>query len=75
MFNSLRKFLNKWKYNQGIYEERTGIEEISMPNKEDEQMTLYHTETQEEFDALMVLSHIHISEPTRRSSMSYAVIC
>lgn len=54
MFNSLRKFLNKWKYNQGIYEERTGIEEISMPNKEDEQMKLYHTETQEEFDALMV---------------------
>lgn len=54
MFNSLRKFLNKWKYNQGIYEERTGIEEISMPNKEDEQMKLYHTETQEEFDAVMV---------------------
>lgn len=53
MFNSLRKFLNKWKYNQGIYEERTGIEEISMPNKEDEQMKLYHTETQEEYNALM----------------------
>ncbi|KRJ92671.1 hypothetical protein ARD00_01541 [Listeria monocytogenes] len=28
MFNSLRKFLNKWKYNQGIYEERTGIEDL-----------------------------------------------
>lgn len=54
MFNSLRKFLNKWKYNQGIYEERTGIEEISMPSKEDEQMKLYHTETQEEYNALMV---------------------
>lgn len=54
MFNSLRKFLNKWKYNQGIYEERTGIEEISMPNKEDEQMKLYHTETQDDYNALMI---------------------
>lgn len=54
MFNSLRKFLNKWKYNQGIYEERMGIEEIIMSSKEDEQMKLYHTETQDDYNALMI---------------------
>lgn len=54
MFNSLRKFLNKWKYNQGIYEERMGIEEIIMSSKEDEQMKLYHTGTQDDYNALMI---------------------
>ncbi|EAD1122321.1 DUF3310 domain-containing protein [Listeria monocytogenes] len=53
MFKFLRKFPNKWKYNQGIYVERMDIEEIILPNKEDKQMKLYHTETQEDFDALM----------------------
>ncbi|ECB9650013.1 DUF3310 domain-containing protein [Listeria monocytogenes] len=53
MFKFLRKFPNKWKYNQGIYIERMDIEEIILPNKEDKQMKLYHTETQEDFDALM----------------------
>lgn len=54
MFNSLRKFLNKWKYNQWNYEERMGIEEIIMSSKEDEQMKLYHTETQDDYNALMI---------------------
>ncbi|EDN7640290.1 DUF3310 domain-containing protein [Listeria monocytogenes] len=54
MFKFLRKFPNKWKYNQGIYVERMDIEEIILPNKEDKQMKLYHTETQEDYNALMV---------------------
>ncbi|EAE0107907.1 DUF3310 domain-containing protein, partial [Listeria monocytogenes] len=31
MFTCLRKFINKWKYNQGIYVERMDIEEIILP--------------------------------------------
>lgn len=30
------------------------IEEIILPNKEDKQMKLYHTETQEDYNALMI---------------------
>lgn len=30
------------------------IEEIILPNKEDKQMNLYHTETQEDYNALMI---------------------
>lgn len=33
--------------------ERMDIEEIILPNKEDKQMKLYHTETQEDYNALM----------------------
>lgn len=54
MFNSLRKLISKWNGKQGIYEERMGIEEIIMSSKEDEQMKLYHTETQDDYNALMI---------------------
>ncbi|EOV6272739.1 DUF3310 domain-containing protein [Listeria monocytogenes] len=54
MFKFLRKFPYKWKYNQEIYVERMDIEEIILPNKENKQMKLYHVETQEDYDALMV---------------------
>ncbi|EAC4922921.1 TPA: DUF3310 domain-containing protein [Listeria monocytogenes] len=54
MFTYFRKFINKWKFNQGIYIEPTSFDVIIPLNKEDKQMELYHVETQEDYDALMV---------------------
>ncbi|EAG7450108.1 DUF3310 domain-containing protein [Listeria monocytogenes] len=54
MFTYFQKFINKWKFNQGIYIEPTSFDVIIPPNKEDKQMELYHVETQEDYDALMV---------------------
>ncbi|EAC7449663.1 DUF3310 domain-containing protein [Listeria monocytogenes] len=53
MFTYFRKFINKWKFNQGIYIEPTSFDVIIPLNKEDKQMKLYHTETQEDFDTLL----------------------
>ncbi len=53
MFTYFRKFINKWKFNQGMYIEPMSLDVIIPLNKEDEQMKLYHTETQEDFDALL----------------------
>ncbi len=54
MFTYFQKFINKWKFNQGIYIEPTSFDVIIPPNKEDKKMELYHVETQENYDALMV---------------------
>ncbi|HAA5484822.1 TPA_asm: DUF3310 domain-containing protein [Listeria monocytogenes] len=54
MFTYFQKFINKWKFNQGIYIEPTSFDVIIPLNKEDKQMELYHVETQEDYDALMV---------------------
>lgn len=53
MFNWFRKFINKWKFNQGMYIEPMSLDVIIPLNKEDKQMKIYHTETQEDFDALL----------------------
>ncbi|MGJ6136705.1 DUF3310 domain-containing protein [Listeria monocytogenes] len=54
MFTYFRKFINKWKFNQGIYIEPMSRDVIIPLNKEDKQMELYHVETQEDYNALMV---------------------
>ncbi|ECR3484364.1 DUF3310 domain-containing protein [Listeria innocua] len=54
MFTYFQKFINKWKFNQGIYIEPTSFDVIIPLNKEDKQMELYHVETQEDYNALMV---------------------
>lgn len=53
MFTHIRKLISKWNGNQDIYIEQMSREGTIQFNKE-ETMKLYHTETQEEFDALMV---------------------
>ncbi|MBC1744020.1 DUF3310 domain-containing protein [Listeria welshimeri] len=54
MFTRIRKFISEWFINQDIYIEQM-IREGTIPfNKEDEQMKLYHTETQEDYNALMI---------------------
>lgn len=53
MFNWFRKFINKWKFNQGMYIETMSLNATIPLNKEDKQMKLYHTETQEDFNALL----------------------
>ncbi|MCP7949414.1 DUF3310 domain-containing protein [Listeria monocytogenes] len=54
MFTYFRKLINKWKFNQGIYIEPTSFDVIIPLNKEDKQMELYHVETQEDYNALMM---------------------
>lgn len=53
MFTLIRKFINKWKFNQGMYIETMSLDATIPLNKEDKQMKIYHTETQEDFDALL----------------------
>ncbi|EAG2419291.1 DUF3310 domain-containing protein [Listeria monocytogenes] len=53
MFNHIRKLINKWKFNQGIYIEPMSRDVIIPSNKEEQKMKLYHTETQEDFNALL----------------------
>lgn len=53
MFNWFRKFINKWKFNRGIYIEPMSLDVIIPLNKEDKQMKLYHVETQEDYDELL----------------------
>lgn len=53
MFTHIRKLISKWNGKQDIYIEQMSREGTIQFNKE-ETMKLYHTETQEEFDALMV---------------------
>lgn len=53
MFNWFRKFINKWKFNQGMYIETMSLDATIPLNKEDKQMKIYHTETQEDFDELL----------------------
>lgn len=52
MFTRIRKFISEWFINQDIYIEQMTREETIPFNKE-ETMKLYHTETQEEYNALM----------------------
>ncbi|ECB9434573.1 DUF3310 domain-containing protein [Listeria monocytogenes] len=54
MFTYFRKLINKWKFNQGVYIEPMSRDVIIPSNKEEQKMKLYHTETQEDYDALMV---------------------
>ncbi|EAD9695965.1 DUF3310 domain-containing protein [Listeria monocytogenes] len=53
MFTRIRKFISEWFINQDIYIEQMTREETIPFNKE-ETMKLYHVETQEDYDALMV---------------------
>lgn len=53
MFTRIRKLISKWNGNQDIYIEQMSREETTPFNKE-ETMKLYHTETQEDYDALMI---------------------
>ncbi|HAA6120838.1 TPA_asm: DUF3310 domain-containing protein [Listeria monocytogenes] len=53
MFTHIRKFISKWNSNQDIYIEQMSREETIPFNKE-ETMTLYHVETEEDYDALML---------------------
>lgn len=53
MFSHIQKFINKWKFNQGMYIETMSLDATIPLNKEDKQMKIYHTETQEDFDALL----------------------
>lgn len=54
MFTRIRKLISKWNGNQDIYIEQMSREGTIPFNKEDKQMKLYHTETQEDYDTLMV---------------------
>ncbi len=53
MFSHIQKFINRWKFNQGMYIETMSLDATIPLNKEDKQMKLYHTETQEDFDTLL----------------------
>lgn len=53
MFTHIRKLISKWNGNQDIYIEQMSREGTIQFNKE-ETMKLYHVETQEDYDALMV---------------------
>lgn len=53
MFTYFQKFINKWKFNQGMYIETMSLDVIIPINKEEQKMKLYHTETQEDFDTLL----------------------
>lgn len=52
MFTCIRKLISKWNGNQDIYIEQMS-REGTIPFNKEETMKLYHTETQEDFDALM----------------------
>ncbi|WP_261983757.1 hypothetical protein [Listeria seeligeri] len=43
MFNWFRKFINKWKFNQGMYIETMSLDATIPLHKEDKQMKIYHT--------------------------------
>lgn len=53
MFTHIRKLISKWNGKQDVYIEQMSREGTIQFNKE-ETMKLYHTETQEEYNALMV---------------------
>lgn len=53
MFTHIRKLISKWNGKQDIYIEQMSREGTIQFNKE-ETMKLYHVETQEDYDALMV---------------------
>lgn len=52
LFTHIRKLISKWNGKQDIYIEQMSREGTIQFNKE-ETMKLYHTETQEEYNALM----------------------
>lgn len=53
MFTRIRKLISKWNGKQDIYIEQMSREGTIQFNKE-ETMKLYHTETQEDYNALMI---------------------
>ncbi|EOV6058535.1 DUF3310 domain-containing protein [Listeria monocytogenes] len=53
MFTRIRKLISKWNGNQDIYIEQMS-REGTIPFNKEETMKLYHTETQEDYNALMV---------------------
>ncbi|EAE7494739.1 DUF3310 domain-containing protein [Listeria monocytogenes] len=53
MFTRIRKLISKWNGNQDIYIEQMS-REGTIPFNKEETMKLYHTETQEDYDTLMV---------------------
>ncbi|EEO3352384.1 DUF3310 domain-containing protein [Listeria monocytogenes] len=53
MFTRIRKFISQWFINQDIYIEQM-IREGTIPQIKEETMRLYRTETQEDYNALMI---------------------
>ncbi|HHQ0086171.1 TPA: DUF3310 domain-containing protein, partial [Listeria monocytogenes] len=53
MFTHIRKLISKWNGKQDIYIEQMS-REGTIPQNKEETMKLYHVETQEDYDALMV---------------------
>lgn len=53
MFTHIRKLISKWNGNQDIYIEQMSREGTIQFNKEEKRMKIYHTETQEDYDALL----------------------
>ncbi|EDN7878481.1 TPA: DUF3310 domain-containing protein [Listeria monocytogenes] len=53
MFTRIRKLISKWNGNQDIYIEQMS-REGTIPFNKEETMKLYHTETQEDYNALMI---------------------
>ncbi|EJE1337385.1 DUF3310 domain-containing protein, partial [Listeria monocytogenes] len=53
MFTHIRKLISKWNGKQDIYIEQMSREGTIQFNKE-ETMKLYHTETQDDYNALMI---------------------
>lgn len=53
MFTHIRKLISKWNGKQDIYIEQMS-REGTIPFNKEETMKLYHTETQEDYNALMI---------------------
>lgn len=53
MFTHIRKLISKWNGKQDIYIEQMSREGTIQFNKEEKRMKIYHTETQEDYDALL----------------------
>lgn len=53
MFTHIRKLISKWNGKQDIYIEQMSREGTIPLNKEEKRMKIYHTETQEDYDALL----------------------
>ncbi len=53
MFTRVRKFISQWFINQDIYIEAMSLDATIPLNKEEKRMKIYHTETQEDYDALL----------------------
>lgn len=53
MFTRIRKLISKRNGNQDVYIEQMSLDATIPLNKEEKRMKIYHTETQEDYDALL----------------------